>query len=326
MEVRRGRGAWEACRHTILWIALAGLPSVASANPVERCVNLSNFLEAPRGEVWGPEITPAHLDAIAAAGFDTVRLPVRFSDGWDGRIDPGLLARADATVDAALTRGLRVIVVLHHFEALMADPEAHAATFHAIWTELAAHWRGQPEGLILELLNEPTGALTTAGAVRLFEEVIPLIRDAHPDRWLVLEGGNWAAASELTALPRPDARILHSFHYYAPYEMTHQLAPWTAQGPLPARAWRPETGGAEVSRDLEAAAKGTEAPILLGEFGVFRAAEPATRTAWTGHVRREAERLGMGWCVWGFAAEFRIYDADENRFLPDLLGALMDRP
>ena len=309
-----------------MWIALALLPSVACASPVSRCVNLSNFLEAPRGEVWGPEITPAHLDAIAAAGFDTVRLPVRFSEGWDGRIDPDLLARSDAVIAAALARDLRVIVVLHHFEALMADPESHAATFRAIWAELSKHWRGAPEGLILELLNEPSGALTTARAVRLFEEVIPLIRADHPDRWLVLEGGDWAAASELAALPRPDARIIHSFHYYDPYDVTHQLAPWAWQGPRPPRSWRREAGGAEVTRDLEAAASATEAPILLGEFGVYREAEPATRVAWTGHVRREAERLGMGWCVWGFAADFRIFDADAGRFLPDLLGALMDRP
>jgi endoglucanase len=310
----------------ILWIALALLPSVAWPNPVNRCVNLSNFLEVPRGEVWGPEITLAHLDAIAAAGFDTVRLPVRFSEGWSGRIDADLLARADTMIAAALALDLRVIVVLHHFEALMADPAAHASTFRAIWAELSKHWRGAPEGVILELLNEPSGALTTAGAVRLFEEVIPLIRAEHPDRWLVLEGDDWAAASELAALPRPDDRIIHSFHYYDPYEVTHQLAPWTWQGPLPARDWRTATGAAEVSRALEAAAEASEAPILLGEFGVYREAEASTRTAWTGHVRREAERLGMGWCVWGFAADFRIFDADAGRFLPDMLGALIDRP
>jgi endoglucanase len=287
-------------------------------------VNLSNFLEVPRGEVWGPEITTDHLDAIVAAGFDTVRLPVRFSDGWNGAIDPARLDRADRMVQAALRRGLQVIVVLHHFEEIMQDPAEHAATFRAIWAELSDHWRGAPDGLMFELLNEPNGALTTAGAVALFEDVVPTIRAGHPDRWLVLEGGDWAASSGLGHLPRPDARIVHSFHYYTPYEMTHQLAPWAWQGPRPARAWRLETGGAAVTRDLEDAARATDAPILLGEFGVYREAEPATRAAWTRHVRREAERLDMGWCVWGFAADFRIFDAARDRFLPELLSALFD--
>ena len=46
--------------------------------------------------------------------------------------------------------------------------------------------------------------------------------------------------------------------------------------------------------------------------------------AWTGHVRQEAERLGMGWCVWGFAADFRVFDAGTGRFLPEMRGALFD--
>ena len=292
------------------------------AAPVGRCVNLSNFLEAPRGEVWGPTITPAHLDRIAAAGFDTVRLPVRFSDGWNGRIDPARLTAADATVQAALARGLRVIVVLHHFEEIMADPEGQAETFAYIWAELSAHWQGAPEGLMFELLNEPNGALTTQGAAALFAAVIPMIRADHPDRWLVLEGDDWASWPGMSVLPRPDGRILHSFHYYAPYDVTHQLAPWAADGPRPALSWRAEDGAAAITRDLEAAAQATRAPILLGEFGVYRGAEPATRSDWTGHVRREAERLGMGWCVWGFAADFRIFDADRGTFLPEMTEAL----
>jgi endoglucanase len=321
---RRGRRVWEASRHIILWMALILAPSLAVATPVGRCVNLSNHLEVPTGEVWGPEITPAHLDAIAAAGFDTVRLPVRFSDGWNGRIDPARLAAADAMVAAALSRGLQVIVVLHHFDELMQDPAAYAATFHAIWAELSAHFRSAPQGLIFELLNEPSEALTTTDAVALFDEVIPLIRAEHPDRWLVLEGGDWAAWPGMAALPRPDPRILHSFHYYDPFEMTHQLAPWTWQGPHPAREWAVEKGGAAVTRALEAAAQSTTAPILLGEFGVYREAEIGTREAWTAHVRREAERLGMGWCVWGFAAEFRVFDATGARFLPEMRAALFD--
>jgi endoglucanase len=98
---------------------------------------------------------------------------------------------------------------------------------------------------------------------------------------LVLEGGDWAAWPEMAALPHPDTRIVHSFHYYDPFEMTHQLAPWTWQGPYPAREWTPEKGADEVTRDLEAAARTTAAPILLGEFGVYRQAETATRAAWT---------------------------------------------
>ena len=48
-------------------------------SPVQRCMNLGGALEAPNEGDWGYTIREKDLEAIKAAGFDTVRLPVR----WD---------------------------------------------------------------------------------------------------------------------------------------------------------------------------------------------------------------------------------------------------
>ena len=48
-------------------------------SPVDRCMNLGGALEAPNEGDWGYTIRAEDLETIKAAGFDTVRLPVR----WD---------------------------------------------------------------------------------------------------------------------------------------------------------------------------------------------------------------------------------------------------
>lgn len=303
----------------VLIVAAAATP--ARAFPVARCVNLGNALEAPRFEgEWGYRIENAHLDAIARAGFDTVRLPVRFSARWDGRrIDPAFLARVDQVIRAALARGLNVILDLHHYEALMADPAAQADSFAAIWAALAAHYAGWPEGLIFELVNEPSGRLTSRRAEALYDRVIPEIRKTNPGRWIVISGGDFASPREMRRIGRADARVVRSFHYYAPWDYTHQGAAW-ADPPPPPRGWGSAADRRRLRAEIARAAR-IPGPVFLGEFGTI-AGVPG-RWDWTAEVRRAAEAAGLGWCVWDFAGSFPLYDTRRRAWLPGALEALM---
>ena len=84
----------------------------ALAFPVERCVNMSNALEARAEGDWGYRIGDRDLAAIASEGFDTIRLPVRFQAGYLGdRIDPKLLRRVDHVVRTALSLGLNLSLI-----------------------------------------------------------------------------------------------------------------------------------------------------------------------------------------------------------------------
>src|SRR5262249_49101384 len=58
----------------------AGSQPQAPTFPMRRGVNLGNALEAPNEGDWGYKIETDHLSAIAAAGFDGIRIPVK----WDG--------------------------------------------------------------------------------------------------------------------------------------------------------------------------------------------------------------------------------------------------
>jgi endoglucanase len=298
------------------------LADAARALPVARCVNLGNALDAPNEGAWGPPIARDDIAWIAAQGFDTIRLPVRFDAGWDGRIAPALLRRTDEVIGWALDDGLRVILDLHHFDALMTAPDRHGATFHAIWAELAAHYTGAPDALMFELLNEPHGALDTARLAALYAPAITAIRAHHPRRWIIAGGADWNDIAAMLALDLPqDDRIALTFHYYRPYDFTHQLADWTGFD-HPARDWGSDADYATLAADFGFAATATR-PVLLGEFGVYAEARLDQRARWTDAVRRAAEAQGMGWCVWALDAHFSIRDRATGDWIAPMHDALM---
>jgi endoglucanase len=288
--------------------------------PVRRCLNIGNVLDAPFEGAWGPAISPHDLDWIAGAGFDTIRLPVRFGAHWDGRIWPGFLARVTQVIDQAHDRGLRVILDLHHFDELMDDPDTYEPVFVAIWAELSRHFAGYDNRLIFELLNEPRGQVTTARAVRLYQRVLPLIRAEHPDRWVIVGGGNMNNLAELDQLPPLGPRIMPTFHYYDPFDFTHQQSDWT-ETYLPARDWGTIAEMNRLHADLARAA--AHGPVFLGEFGVVRAADNDARNRWIETTRRAAEEYGISWCYWAYGAGFDLRDFSGYEWYPGLYAALM---
>ncbi len=300
-------------------------------SPVARCINLSNALEAPAEGDWGYRIEAHHLSAIAAAGFDTVRLPVRVSAHAQAApphtIDPALLARLDAVIGAALDAGLQVILDVHHYHEINAAPDIHEPRLEAIWAQLAAHYHGAPDGLLFELINEPHSAMTVARTDRLNRRLIARIREIDPERWIVAGSAGWGALDAwLTSDPPEGPGLLSTFHYYDPFDFTHQGAAFLDEPPPTGKSWGSERDLAALERAMaKAAAKGARegVPVFMGEFGVYREVALDQRAAWTRAVRVAAERHGIGWCHWGFAADFRAYDTAGEAWIPPVLDALI---
>jgi endoglucanase len=303
-------------------VILALLPTLALSLPVERCVNLGNSLDAPTEGAWGPALQRGDLTWIAAQGFDTVRLPVRFSAHWDGQIDPAFLARVDEVIGWAREDGLKIILDLHHFEALMTDPVGQTPVFQAIWAELGDHYAGAPDDLMFELLNEPNNLLSQDRLPDLYAPVIADLRTQHPDRWIIVGGGNWNNIAGMLALEVPDdPRIALTFHYYSPFEFTHQRAEWVTPV-MPASDWGTDQDKRRLQSDM-GWASGRDLPILLGEFGAYSAADPGQRAAWTATARRAAEAQGFGWCVWALDAGFPIRVPGTDDWVTGMQDALL---
>ena len=300
--------------------------------PMRRGVNLGNALEAPNEGDWGYTIELPHLDAIRDAGFDGVRLPVRW-DAHAGSTPPYAFGgdfwrRIDEIVEHALGLGLTLQLDMHHYERLISEPARQRDRFLGMWSGIAHHFRGAPAGLILEPFNEPNGANWGNGALMdLQRDVVEVIRDRDATRLIVLGPGNWQNIDALRDWRPPQGEnIAVSVHYYEPHAFTHQGAEWLgADAPVFGRDWGTVSDFRRVREHIEAAARwGRERghALQLGEFGVNRVVPAQQRLLWTRAVREACEDSELAWCVWDFAGAFPVWDRDNAQMLPEMQEAL----
>ncbi len=304
----------------------------AQPSPVERCMNLGGALEAPNEGDWGYTVRQADLVRLKEAGFDTVRLPVKWSAHADERapytIDPNFMDRVDEIVTDATEAGLNIIVDVHHYNALMKKPDAHRARLGAIWTQIADHFEGAPDSVIFELINEPNDRMTVRKTDAINRELLAIVRAKHPDRWVVVGSAGWGGLDALLkSRPPEDDRIILTFHSYEPYDFTHQGASFSDDPPPVGMRW-----GSNEDRELMEMGANMAAtfanqqgyPILLGEFGVYEDVPLDQRVGWTRAMREFAEERNIGWCYWDFATTFRAYNIDRETWIHSMLSALMD--
>lgn len=303
---------------------------VATAFDMARCVNMGNSYDAPKGKPWGGPVNNAHFPIIRAAGFDTVRIPVRWSDytgpGPDYTIDPAFLAEVSASVDAALAADLNVILNVHHFKQIMENPRGEMRRLLQLWRQIAPAFADRPDSLWFETLNEPTNNLE-GDLMRTAQEVAVLaIRESNPDRIVILGGQNYSNIRTLDSnIAPPDKNIVYTFHYYDPFRFTHQGASWLGDNaPPPGADWGSPAERTQLSRDVKIAtdfAAKVNRPVFLGEFGVLDVATQAQRERWTGAAASAFLDAGVPWCLWSFTNTFPIYD-DDSGWNEGLLNAL----
>ena len=317
-------------------------PSPSAVAPFEqaarlgRGVNLGNALEAPQEGEWGVTLKEEYFQLIKDAGFDSVRIPIRWSAHASPvepyTIDPSFFERVDWAVEQALSRGLLVVINMHHYEEIMQDQTGHKARFLALWEQIADRYKEYPEELLFEVLNEPHDRLTSDRWNLLLAEAIAAIRETNPDRNIIVGPGNWNAIDALgqLELPAEDQAVIVTVHYYNPFQFTHQGAEWVSGSkPWLGNRWQgtpSEEGG--VIRDLDLVAgwaKANDRPIYLGEFGAYSKADMDSRALWTTFVARQAEERGMTWAYWEFCAGFGVYDPSKKVWNQPILDALVPK-
>ena len=300
-------------------------------SPVKSCINLGGALEAPVEGQWGYQIREQDLARIAKAGFDTVRLPVAWSEHADETapylISPELLARTDSIIKTALENELNIIINVHHYFELMWHPDEHEPRLDAIWQQLITHYAGWPDGLIFEFLNEPNKRMTPARVDAMNQRLLAMVRKQHPTRYVILSGGRWGGLEGLMeSNPPNDPNIIASFHYYNPHRFTHQGADFDPRSAPLGQVWGSEKELADLESVMSAATHfslRTQTPVFLGEFGVYADVPAHQRAEWTREVRMAAEARNIGWCYFDWATTFRVYDLDQERWVGPVRQALL---
>jgi len=299
-------------------------------------INLGNALEAPSEGEWGMVIKEEYFSLIKNAGFDSVRIPVRWSahTGTNSpyTIDEEFLQRVHQVVNWAVEQDLAVIINIHHFNELMEEPSQHKQKFLSIWDQVGRSFKDYPEEIVFEILNEPHSNMTQSVWNNYLEEAVRTIRTSNPERVLMAGTAPWGGFDGLQKLelPEDDRQLIATVHYYNPFRFTHQGAEWVDDN---TDSWLGTTWTgtdnqkSNVNADFDAVeqwSKDNDRPVHVGEFGAYNKAPEPSRAAWTKYIRTAAEQRDFSWAYWEFGAGFGVYDRDKNQWRTPLLDALVN--
>ncbi|MEJ0077569.1 MAG: cellulase family glycosylhydrolase [Alphaproteobacteria bacterium] len=256
---RRGIGI----SHIMAWAPLEPAPS-------------KNFVFPP---FTYPDATFAReLKALRRTGFDFVRFAVDPGPflQWQGERRDDLMQKLLGYVRLILSHDLSVIVDFHPSDMhpdylgarIAAGPDAPLfKDYLRVLARTAASLNElQSSRVALEIMNEPPMRAPLWRPMR--DAAYAAVRKAAPKLTLVLDGGEEGNLEGTIALDtyRDDPNILFSFHYYRPWQFTHQgMAGMAAQHltdvPYPAHA-RPMRESIEATTAAIAAAKITPSELL----------------------------------------------------------------
>lgn len=195
--------------------------------------------------MWGnPETTKELIAFVGECGFDSIRIPVTWSqhlsDTPDYIIDPQWLDRVNEVVDWALELDLKVILNTHHEDAfwLIADEEnkeVSADILCKVWAQICDRFAQYDENLIFETMNEPrvfgaddewSGNEETRQVVNYLNfAALETIRNSsgnNAERYVLIPTFAASGLDEnIDALSLPDDdRVIVSVHYY--YQTAHE--------------------------------------------------------------------------------------------------------
>ncbi|GGN44168.1 aryl-phospho-beta-D-glucosidase BglC (GH1 family) [Actinoplanes campanulatus] len=169
--------------------------------------NLGNTLDAiPDETAWGnPLTTQALLRHVKAQGYNSIRIPVTWSNHHGGApdytIDAAWLSRVRQIVDWSLAEGLYVMINLHHdswqwINTYPSDRTVVLNRYTRLWTQISAAFRDHSGKLVFESINEPQFAGTSGDEQNY--QVLDELNAAFVDLVRASGGGN---ATRLLVLP-----------------------------------------------------------------------------------------------------------------------------
>jgi len=246
---------------------------------------------------WGnPVATKQLIDAIKNNGFNSIRIPVSWSNlmGANYEINQNLFARVKEVVDWVIDDGMYAIINIHYDGGWIEKFGTNESTmanqkYNSIWTQVATYFKNYDEHLIFESLNEEgcwddvwnrysgTGNKNSAYSTlnTINQNFVDIVRSTGSNnryRHLLIAG--YCTDIDLTVdasfkMPNDVAnRLIVSVHYYTPSTFTilEKDEDW---GKF-AGTWGTDTEVNALIADFDKLKKrfvdnGT--PVIIGEYG-----------------------------------------------------------
>jgi endoglucanase len=287
---------------------------------------------------WGRNNEPfveTDFEWMAQWGFNFVRLPMSYRCWADPKNPLHLveqtLQQIDQAVDWGRSYGVHVCLNFHRApgfsinESLSPEPwnlwtEERAAeifTFH--WSRFAERYKSVPsKQLSFNLINEPNRC-TASQYAAVIRQGVQAIRSIDAQRLVMIDGLFGEAM-----LPVPElatiSNAIHSTRGYAPFKLSHYLAPW-AGIPKKLPVW-PWTNDGVVEWDKRVLHRWCIRPwqefeqlgarVFVGEWGCWNRTPHAVTLAWMRDFLSLWKQAGWDWALWCFRGSFGILDSERT--------------
>jgi endoglucanase len=325
--------------------------------------NLGNSLEAIGGETaWGnPPATQALFNAVKAAGFKTVRIPLswkQYADANDN-ISATWMTRVTQVVNYAKNAGLYTMINIHWDGGWMQPTYANQATANAritkFWTQIANNFKGYDDTLLFAGTNEvmvdgdygtPTVEYYTVqnGFNQAFVNAVRATGGGNLARHLIVQGFNTNIdhTVNFATVPSDSAtkRLMMEVHFYDPYDFTlnenSNIWQWgaAATDASATQTWANEAYVDAQFQKMKARFVDAGIPVILGEFGAIRRTEHSGaetyRTNWARYVAHSAWTHGavpVWWDAGSPTANHSMGLFDRNtgaQSYPSLISAIIN--
>lgn len=284
---------------------------------------------------------------MARWGFDFARLPTDYRCWTDPddpkKLDKTVLKHIDEAVEYGRQYGVHINLNLHRAPGYCVNPPVEPldlwtsdealALFCFQWKTFAERYKGiSSERLSFDLLNEPKGGLGEAAYVRVMMAAIEAIREADPERKIVVDGLRWGREPVYSLA---NAGVAQSTRGYDPMRVSHHKASWISGSEnWNTPTWPLETGDGVWDKDrlrgeciepfkkLEAMGAG----VHVGECGAYRHTPHGVALAWFEDFLSLWKEAGWGWAVWNLRGGFGIADSGRDDVdYEDFEGHKLDR-
>lgn len=260
---------------------------------------------------WGqPITTPEMIQGMKDCGFDTLRIPVSWTnmmsyESGDYTINTAYLDRVEEIVNYALDAEMFVVLNDHWdggWWAMFGSSDETSAQnaftmYESMWTQIAERFKDYSDMLIFESANEElgdglnnnshwadSGSLTENERYELTNKInqffVDLIRKTggnNDDRFLLIAGYNTdfdMTADSRYKMPTDSAagKLFLSVHYYTP---------WNYCGAENDARWGIKDDYALMDKQFEKMKKFTDAGygVIIGEYGALPVYDSATGTS-----------------------------------------------
>lgn len=330
--------------------------------------NLGNTLESTTKTVktvnsetsWGNPITTQEMiDKVKQAGFNTIRVPVSWSNHLEEdsfTVKQAWMDRVKEVVDYAYGSGMYVIINIHHdinpdyyypsYECL----ENSKKYSNAIWEQICEVFKDYDEHLIFESINEPRQKDTPHEwwldlnsdvakesidcIMQINQEFVNTVRASggnNGTRWLMTPGYDasylYVVCDQFNLPEDPQNRTMVSIHAYEPYD-------FALSDKMNAKTFDKDVLGGNLILMFDQiyekfTSKGI--PVVMGEFGCRDKENLESRIIHSGYYVALARGSGIS-CLWwdngafeGDGELFGLLDRDtlEWRY-PDIVLSMME--